>query len=146
MLPCGLGARDTLRTEMGYPLHGHELSMDINPVEAGVGWAVGWVKSEFWGEETLRAVKAAGPARRSRALKSLGRGIPRPDMQVVDADGGSLGTVTSGTFSPTLGQGIALALLDARVQLGDRVQVLVRGRSEAFEVVKAPFVTPQVRE
>lgn len=146
LLPSGLGARDTLRTEMGYPLHGHELSLQINPVEAGAGWAVGWTKDEFWGAEALKAVKAAGPARRMRALKANGRGIPRPGMEVVDASGTPLGEVTSGTFSPTLGVGIALALLSPSVQLGDEVAVLVRGRSEPFTVTKPPLVTPQVRQ
>ena len=145
LLPCGLGARDTLRTEMGYPLHGHELSLDINPVEAAVGWAVGWDKASFWGAEALRAIKAAGPQRRLRALKATGRGIPRPGMAVVAPDGTPLGEVTSGTFSPTLGVGIALALLDAAVTLGDTVEVQVRNRREPFTVEKPPLVTPQVR-
>ncbi len=145
LLACGLGARDTLRTEMGYPLHGHELSLDINPVEAGAGWAVGWAKDTFWGAEALKAVKAAGPARRMRALKASGKGIPRPGMEVVDADGKHLGVVTSGTFSPTLGTGIALALLDPAVTFGDAVSVQVRARTEPFTVEKAPLVTPQVR-
>ena len=145
MLPCGLGARDTLRTEMGYPLHGHELSAEIDPVTAGAGWAVGWAKETFWGAEALRAIKQAGPARRIRALKASGKGIPRPGMTVVDAEGRDLGVVTSGTFSPTLGLGIALALLDASVKLGDRVDVQVRARREPFSVEKPPLVTPQVR-
>jgi len=145
LLPCGLGARDTLRTEMGYPLHGHELSLEINPVEAGAGWAVGWAKDAFWGAEALKKIKADGPKRRMRALKSHGKGIPRPGMEVVDADGAPLGVVTSGTFSPTLGLGIALALLDASVKLGDDVFVVVRGRHEPFKVEKPPLVTPQVR-
>jgi aminomethyltransferase len=145
LLPCGLGARDTLRTEMGYPLHGHELSLEINPVEAGAGWAVGWAKDAFWGAEALKKVKTEGPKRRMRALKSKGKGIPRPGMEVVDADGAPLGLVTSGTFSPTLGLGIALGLLDASVKLGDDVFVVVRGRHEPFKVEKPPLVTPQVR-
>ncbi len=144
-LPCGLGARDTLRTEMGYPLHGHELSLDINPVEAGVGWAVGWDKPAFWGADALRAAKAAGPSRRLRALKATGRGIPRPGMTVLDAAGAEIGVVTSGTFSPTLGLGIALALVEASVKIGDAVAVAVRSRVEPFVVAKAPLVTPQVR-
>ena len=145
MLPCGLGARDTLRTEMGYPLHGHELSLEINPVEAGAGWAVGWDKDSFWGSDALRAVKASGPARRLRALKADGKGIPRPGMTVLDASGSEIGVVTSGTFSPTLGLGIALALVDPAVKLGDAVSVQVRNRVEPFTVTKPPLVTPQVR-
>jgi aminomethyltransferase len=145
--PCGLGARDTLRTEMGYPLHGHELSRDITPVQARAGWAVGWKKPAFWGREALTAEKEAGPARLLWGLKATGRGIPRPGMPVLDAAGTAIGTVTSGTFSPTLRTGIALALLDTSsgVQEGDEVSVDVRGRPQAVDVVRPPFVPSHVR-
>ncbi|MCC6498283.1 MAG: glycine cleavage system aminomethyltransferase GcvT [Propionibacteriaceae bacterium] len=145
ILPCGLGARDTLRTEMGYPLHGHDLSPDISPVMANLGWAVGWNKDTFWGAEALREQRQAKAGRLLRGLKATGRGIPRPDM-VVQVDGAVVGTITSGTFSPTLSVGIALALLDRSVSLGDTVDVVVRDRLEPFEVVKPPFVEPGVRE
>src|SRR5205085_10181417 len=85
--PAGLGARDTLRTEMGYPLHGHELSLDISPLQARVGWAVGWAKPSFWGREPLLAERAAGPGRVLRGLLALDRGIPRPAMRVTTAAG-----------------------------------------------------------
>ncbi|WP_232548533.1 glycine cleavage system aminomethyltransferase GcvT [Propioniciclava soli] len=143
--PCGLGARDTLRTEMGYALHGHELSPEITPVMAGLVWAVGWDKPTFWGADALRAERAAGPSRRLRALQAPGRAIPRPGMDVVDADGAVIGTVTSGTFSPTLTVGIGLALLDPPFKPGSEVGVAVRNRIEPFSVEKAPLVTPQVR-
>ncbi|HET9128301.1 MAG TPA: glycine cleavage system aminomethyltransferase GcvT [Propionibacteriaceae bacterium] len=146
MLPCGLGARDTLRTEMGYSLHGHEISPEINPVEAGLGWAIGWSKPSFHGSEALRRIRSEGPARRARGLLALGRGIPRPGMSVVDADGAEVGVVTSGTFSPTLRQGVALALVRPDIAVGDEVGVRVRNRVEPFRVVKPPFVTPGVRE
>lgn len=145
VLPCGLGARDTLRTEMGYPLHGHELSLEISPVTAGLSWAVGWDKPSFWGADALRAERAAGPARRLRALKAAGRAIPRSGMDVLDADGAVIGVVTSGTFSPTLEVGIGLALIDAHVLPGAEVRVSLRGRVESFAVVKPPLVHPQVR-
>ena len=112
--PCGLGARDTLRTEMGYPLHGQDLAPEITPVQAGSGWAVGWGKPEFWGRDALVAEKAAGPRAALRGLRATGRGVPRPGMDVL-ADGARVGVTTSGTFSPTLKVGIALALLDADV-------------------------------
>ena len=86
--PCGLGARDTLRTEMGYPLHGHELSLEITPDQARSGWAVGWKKPAFWGRDALLAEKEAGPARLLWGLRATGRGIPRPGMAVLGADGG----------------------------------------------------------
>ncbi len=145
--PCGLGSRDTLRTEMGYPLHGHELSVEISPVQARSGWAVGWRKEAFWGREALTAEKAAGPARQLWGLRAPGRGIPRPGMAVVDAEGTRVGEVTSGTFSPTLRTGIALALLDTATppSVGQELAVDVRGRAQPVEVVKPPFVESHVR-
>jgi glycine cleavage system T protein (aminomethyltransferase) len=143
---AGLGARDTLRTEMGYPLHGQDLSPTITPVQARLGWAVGWTKETFFGDQALRAEKQAGPTRLLRGLRATGRGIPRPGMVVRGVNGGELGAVTSGTFSPTLKTGIALALVDSSVAVDDVVNVDVRNRSEPFVVVKPPFVTPGVRE
>lgn len=141
--PAGLGARDTLRTEMGYALHGHELSPSISPVQARLGWAVGWAKPEFSGRDALLAEKAAGPSRTLRGLRALDRGIPRGGMAVYgDAIGGNrVGETTSGTFSPTLKTGIALAYLDTTLADGAQVLIDVRGRGLLCEVVKPPFVT-----
>jgi aminomethyltransferase len=138
-LPCGLGARDTLRTEMGYPLHGHELSMDISPVQARAGWAVGWSKPAFWGRSALVAEKEAGAARSLWGLRATDRAIPRAGMRVL-SNGADVGEVTSGTFSPTLRVGIGLALLASGTSERDTVQVDVRGRAVDMEVVKPPFV------
>jgi aminomethyltransferase len=145
--PCGLGARDTLRTEMGYPLHGQDLSLEITPVQARVNWAVGWKKPAFWGREALLAEKETGPARLLWGLKAYGRGSPRPGMAVLDGDGAQVGEVTSGTFSPTLRTGIALALLDTAAGAGEDSELLVdvRGRREAVGVVRPPFVPSHVR-
>ena len=144
--PCGLGARDTLRTEMGYPLHGQELSLEITPVQARSGWAVGWSKPAFWGRDALLAEKAAGPRRLLRGLELTGRGIPRGHMHVYAA-GTLVGEITSGTFSPTKKIGIALALLDTAAGLaeGDLVEIDIRGRRTEARVVKPPFVQPSVR-
>jgi aminomethyltransferase len=144
--PAGLGARDTLRTEMGYPLHGQDLSPAITPVQARLGWAVGWKKESFFGADVLRAEKEVGPMRMLRGLRAVGRGIPRPGMVVRGPDGREVGTVTSGTFSPTLKIGIALALIEAGLNDDDVVTVDVRGRQESFVITKPPFVTPGVRE
>src|SRR3954447_11525849 len=145
--PAGLGARDTLRTEMGYPLHGQDLSMDISPLQARSGWAVGWKKDAFWGRDALLAERAAGPARVLRGLEALDRGIPRAHMPVLTADGEVVGEVTSGTFSPTRRVGIGLALVDADagVEDGDELQLDVRGRRSAVRVVRPPFVPSHVR-
>lgn len=144
--PAGLGARDTLRTEMGYPLHGHELSLDISPLQARCGWAIGWKKDAFWGRDALLAEKQAGPRRVLRGLKALGRGVLRADMTVLDGDR-PVGLTTSGTFSPTLKLGIALAMIDADAGIADgqHVTVDVRGRSLECEVVAPPFVEAKTR-
>ncbi|HET8992683.1 MAG TPA: glycine cleavage system aminomethyltransferase GcvT [Rhodococcus sp. (in: high G+C Gram-positive bacteria)] len=138
---AGLGARDTLRTEMGYPLHGHELSLAISPLQARTGWAVGWKKPEFWGRDALLEEKEAGPKRRLWGIKALDRGVLRQGQTVLKG-GAAVGETTSGTFSPTLRIGIALALLDtdAGLAAGDEVSVDVRGRSLRAEVVSPPFV------
>jgi aminomethyltransferase len=144
--PAGLGARDTLRTEMGYPLHGQDISPTITPVQARLGWAVGWKKESFCGADALRAEKQAGPKRLQRGLRATGRGIPRPGMTVRAPDGRDVGTVTSGTFSPTLKIGIALALIESGLTEDDVVTVDIRSRQEPFVITKPPFVTPGVRE
>ncbi|WP_433049836.1 glycine cleavage system aminomethyltransferase GcvT [Dactylosporangium sp. CS-033363] len=145
--PCGLAARDTLRTEMGYPLHGQDLSLEITPVQARSGWAVGWKKPAFWGRDVLLAEKEAGPRRLLWGLEALDRGIPRAHMSVLNAEGHQIGEVTSGTFSPTRKVGIGLALIDtaAGVAEGDEVALDVRGRRSAVRVVKPPFVKSSVR-
>ena len=143
--PCGLGSRDTLRTEMGYPLHGQDVSLDTTANEAGLGWAVGWDKPAFWGREVLLAERAKGPRRRLRGLVARGRGIPRPGMRVLLVADVPLGVVTSGTFSPTLRTGVGLAMVAAQVQEGQEVSVDVRGRREVFELVRPPFLPSSVR-
>ncbi len=146
MRPCGLGARDTLRTEMGYPLHGQDLSLQITPVQARSGWAVGWSKPAFWGRDALVKEKENGPSRLLWGLEALDRGIPRAHLPVLAGEN-RIGEVTSGTFSPTLHRGIGLALLSTAsgVSVGDEVVVDVRGRSAPMRVVKPPFVPSHVR-
>jgi aminomethyltransferase len=146
-LPAALGARDTLRTEMGYPLHGQDLSLDISPLQARSGWAVGWQKDAFWGRDALSAERAAGPARLLWGIQALDRAIPRTHMTVLAGDGTPVGEVTSGTFSPTRKVGIGLALIatESGVGEGDEVVVDVRGRRCAVQVVRPPFVESHVR-
>lgn len=145
LVAAGLAARDTLRTEMGYPLHGQDLSLEITPVQARTTWAVGWGKPRFWGRRALLAERAAGPRRLLWGLRGTAREIPRAHMQVRGRSGEVVGEVTSGTFSPTLRLGIGLALLDSSVQAGDIVEVDLRGRPAAMEVVAPPFVRPSTR-
>jgi aminomethyltransferase len=131
---------------MGYPLHGHELSLDISPLQARCGWAIGWKKDAFFGRDALLAEKEAGPRRLLRGLRTTGRGVLRAGLTALDADK-PVGTTTSGTFSPTLQLGIALALIDsdAGVQDGQQITVDVRGRAVACEVVRPPFVELKTR-
>lgn len=144
--PAGLGARDTLRTEMGYPLHGHELSLEISPLQARTGWAIGWKKDKFFGRDALLAEKERGPKRLLRGLRMIGRGVLRPGLTVLNG-GRAVGVTTSGTFSPTLQAGIALALIDtdADVSDGQQITVDVRGRAVECEVVRPPFVEVKTR-
>ncbi len=147
---AGLGARDTLRTEMGYPLHGHELSADISPLQARCGWAIGWKKDAFFGRDALLAEKEAGPRRLLRGLRMIGRGVLRPGLAVRAGESPQdrkVGVTTSGTFSPTLQVGIGLALIDtdAGVEDGQHVNVDVRGRAVECEVVRPPFVDVKTR-
>jgi len=142
---CGLGARDTLRTEMGYPLHGHELSLDISPIQASANWAVVLAKPEFRGKQSLVTEKENGPKRILRALKVIDRGIPRAGMKVLNESGDEIGEVTSGTFSPTIRVGIALALISPEFKVGSKVKLDVRGRISEAEVVRLPFVESHVK-
>jgi aminomethyltransferase len=142
---CGLGARDTLRTEMGYPLHGHELTLEITPVQASAGWAIGWKKDDFRGSQVLRRQKEEKVLPTLHALKANDRGIPRAGMLIRSGDGAEIGVVTSGTFSPTLKTGIALALINPGFEIGQSVTVDVRGRDSVATIVELPMVESQVR-
>jgi aminomethyltransferase len=139
--PVGLGARDTLRLEMGYPLHGHELSPEINPLEAGLGWAMAW-DTPFRGRDALAPLRESGPARRLVGVRCTSRGVPRRGDDVTHA-GETVATVTSGNFSPTLRTGIALALGGAHAfpEDGSGVEISARGRAIEGIIVKPPFVT-----
>ena len=138
--PAGLGARDTLRLEMGYPLHGHELGAGITPLQAGLGWVVGWDKPAFRGREALAAERERGVARRLTGMVLEDRQIPRGGCGVL-VEGKPVGEVTSGNLSPTLERGIALAFLPPGTAPGTPVEVDIRGRRAAGAVTEPPFVT-----
>jgi aminomethyltransferase len=145
--PAGLGARDTLRLEAGLPLHGHELGPGITPLQAGLGWVVGWDKGDFTGRAALEEEKAAGPARRLRGLVAEGR-QPLRDGADVQAGGRTVGRLTSGNFSPMRERGIGLALVEADAQLldGDAVTVVQRGRELPANLVRPPLWPPRGEE
>ena len=137
LIPCGLGARDTLRLEAAMPLYGHEMDDEITPLETGLGFAVKMKKEEFIGKEAL--LRKGEPARRRAGLKVTGRGIIR-EHEKVFADGKEIGITTSGTHCPYLGYPVAMALLDSGyIEPGTKVEAEVRGRMVAAEVVALPF-------
>ncbi len=140
--PCGLAARDVLRLEMGYPLYGQDLFESVTALEAGLSWAVSFDKGEFRGREALLRQRDIGLPSRLRGLKMEDRRhIPRAHHPVMRGDD-IVGEVTSGTYSPLLQRGVALAYLwpPDGVDLGDRVEVDVRGRRGGATVVRPPFV------
>jgi aminomethyltransferase len=141
MEPIGLAARDTLRLEMGYPLHGQDISEERTPLEAGLSWAVALDKGEFTGRDALVRQREEGIPDRLWGLEMEGRLIPRPHYPVFVGDE-RVGETTSGTFSPSLRRGIALAYLAPRERFsaGDRVEVDVRGRRGEAVVTRPPFV------
>jgi aminomethyltransferase len=137
--PAGLGARDTLRLEAGLPLHGHELGPGISPLQAGLGWVVGWDKDHFRGRAALVAERDRGLHRLLRGVATEGRRPPR-EGSIVLSNGEAVGEVTSGNFSPILEHGIALAWCRPDVGEGDQVTIDVRGTALAGTIVSTPFV------
>lgn len=137
--PAGLGARDTLRLEAGLPLHGHELGAGITTLQAGLGWVVAWDKPNFRGRAALAAERDRGVARVLRGIATEGRRPPRAECNVL-VDGSPVGVTTSGNFSPILGHGIALAFLPPHVEVGQHVEIDVRGSALPGSVVQLPFV------
>ncbi len=140
--PAGLGARDTLRLEAGYCLYGHELTDEITPLEAGLGWVVKLDAGDFVGRDALAAQKDAGVERKLVGLVTEGRGLPRADYEIVDPDGTPIGLVTSGSQSPVLGAGVALGYVPndpAVTAPGTRLGIAVRGRVLPATVTKPPF-------
>jgi len=142
-LPCGLGARDTLRIEAAYPLYGHEMDEHTHPYEARLGWVVKTDKrSDFSGKETLSTLKTAPPVKVLIGLVMEGRAVPRENYPVESESGAVLGHITSGTFSPTLGKGVALARVDANVETtpDTLLQVVIRDARHTARVVALPFL------
>jgi aminomethyltransferase len=139
--PCGLGARDTLRLEMKYPLYGNELSDETNPLEAGLAWVTKLDKIDFVGKAAITEAKAAGLTRTLVGLKLLARGIARHGYPVFDADGTSaIGEITSGTQSPSTQLAIAIAYVDLKhAPVGTQLTVDIRGAKILAEVVPTPF-------
>ena len=141
ILPAGLGCRDSLRLEMGMALYGNDLDDDHTPLEAGLGWVVKLDKGEFVGRDALAAQKQAGVPRRLVGFRLKERGFPRHGYPVA-VGGETVGEVTSGTMSPTLGYGIGMAWVPAEhAKAGTEIGIVIRDRAVPAEVVKPPFHT-----
>lgn len=141
LLPCGLGSRDTLRLEAGMPLYGHELSERINPLAAGLGFAVKTKKAaDFIGKAALTAIRENGPAEKIVGFEATERGIPREGYKVFSMDGAEIGFVTSGTQSPTLKKSIGMALVKAETTaIGTEIQIEIRNKRIQATIVPKPF-------
>ena len=137
--PIGLGARDTLRLEMGFALYGHELSESIAPHESVAAWTVKWEKENFLGKKKLENMIQDKHRRWAYGAKLLEKGVPRKDYLVFQ-DGKQIGEVTSGSFSPTLKQGIALLLVDVPLKEGDRIEIQIRNQLYPAQLVPLPFL------
>lgn len=139
-VPAGLGARDTLRLEMKYPLYGHELTDETNPLEVGLGWVTKLDKPDFVGKGPTAALKASGVTKALVGLKILEGGIARQGYDVCNESGEKIGTITSGTHSPSLGFAIAIAQIEKpHAQVGTQVYVQVRQNRIRAQVVETPF-------
>ena len=138
--PIGLGARDTLRLEMGYNLYGNDITDETSPIEAGLGWVTKFTH-DFIDADVLKQQKERGVPRKLAGFEMIDRGIPRGHYELTDADGQTIGEVTSGTQSPTLGKGIGLGYVPTALSKpGSELFVKVRDKLLKAEVVKLPFV------
>ena len=146
IVPAGLGARDTLRFEVALPLYGHELSPEITPLEAGLGFFVKLKKPDFIGKDALAAQKEKGLTRKIVGLELMGRGVPREGYAVM-SDGKQVGYLTSGAFSPTMNKGLALALVTMEfTEIGTELDIDIRGKACPVKVVKTPFYQKPYRK
>jgi len=144
--PIGLGARDTLRLEMGYALYGNELNENCNPLEAGLGWVIKLQKNDFIGQAALKKQKDAGLSRKLVGIRLLDRGVPRPHYRVLN-EGSPIGELTSGTFSPSLNTGIGLCYVSTEyAKPGTKLDVEIRKLNVPAEVVKPPFLPSRVKK
>jgi len=144
--PIGLGARDTLRMEMGYALYGNELNENCNPLEAGLEWVIKLQKNDFLGKAALKKQKDAGLSRRLVGIRLLDRGVPRPHYRVLN-EGSLIGELTSGTFSPSLNAGIGLCYVSTEhTKPGTKLDVEIRKLKVPAEVVKLPFLPSRVKK
>jgi aminomethyltransferase len=138
--PIGLGARDTLRLEMGFCLYGNDIDDTTSPLEAGLGWITKFTK-DFVNSPSLKLQKEQGVSRKLVGIKMIDKGIPRHGYQVLDSAGKNIGQVTSGTISPVLGIGIGMGYVIKSLSTpGTEILIEVRGRGLKAQVTKVPFI------
>jgi aminomethyltransferase len=145
LIPCGLGARDTLRLEMGYSLYGNDLSDETSPIAAGLGWIVKFNK-DFIAKDILAHDKADGVKRKLAAFVLEDKGVPRSGFSILSSTGDVIGAVNSGSISPVLEKGIGLGYIDASfAKIGTEIKIDVRGRQLRATVCKLPFISQSVK-
>jgi aminomethyltransferase len=138
--PVGLGARDTLRTEMGYCLYGHDIDDTTSPIEAGLGWITSFNK-DFISKDFHAAIKVAGPKKKLVGFEMIDRGIPRQHYPILNAAGEAIGEVTSGTQSPNLSKGIGMGYVEtSQSAVGTEIFISIRDKSLKAQIVKMPFI------
>ncbi|MDV6234268.1 glycine cleavage system aminomethyltransferase GcvT [Leptospira ellisii] len=147
LIPCGLGARDTLRIEAKYALYGHELSEVWTPVESGIGWIVKEKEKPYFASDKILSQKKGGPSSKIVGFCLTEAGVPRENFRVLDADGNEIGKTTSGTFSPSLKKGIGLALIRAeKIKDGEPIQIEIREQPKQAIIVTKPFIEGSIRK
>jgi len=140
MKPVGLGARDTLRTEMGYALYGHDIDDTTSPIEAGLGWITSF-KKDFIAKDIHQKIKEEGPKKKLVGFEMIDRGIPRQHYPIQDVDGNVIGEVTSGTQSPSLNLGIGMGYVSTEnAKIGTEIMIAIRDRVLKAKIVKTPFL------
>jgi aminomethyltransferase len=142
IMPIGLGARDTLRLEMGYCLYGNDIDDTTSPIEAGLGWITKFVDHKtFIDKDLLLAQKTNGTQRKLRGFEMLEKAIPRHGYEIVDEAGNTIGVVTSGTMSPLLQKGIGMGYVNQPFDaLGSEIYIKIRQKNVKAKIVKMPFV------
>ncbi|RHX91895.1 glycine cleavage system aminomethyltransferase GcvT [Leptospira stimsonii] len=147
LLPCGLGARDTLRIEAKYPLYGHELNESWTPIESGIGWIVKEKQIPFFSSEKILSQKKNGVPSKIVAFSLTEAGVPRENFRVLDSQGNEIGKTTSGTFSPSLKKGIGLALISAeKIKDGEPIQIEIREQPKQAIITTKPFIPGSIRK
>ncbi len=144
--PIGLAARDSLRLEMGYPLYGHDIDATTSPVEADIGWIISKKTTGYFGYERIQNERDNGASHKRVGIKLTGKGVAREGAEIRDMDDNKIGELTSGTHAPTLKESIGMGYIPAEnAELGTQLNINVRGRNIAAQIVPMPFIAPKTK-